>query len=133
MEVVLTAVDDRIVPEVRRLTLTTGKTMPIGRSSKSPSKPELMAAPANAYIDSPVVSREHAHFSVKPTTPGKLAVYITDNRSMHGTMINGVKLHATVPNRLFDGDELQFGSDVSRNESMTSAPLVSGLRLTCRL
>lgn len=89
---------------------------PIGRASKSTQKPGLVVAADNAYIDSPVVSREHASLllSTSPRTPG---VYILDCGSMHGTIVNGKKLEPDKALKLANGDLLQFGVDVTRNES----------------
>ncbi|KAI8930818.1 hypothetical protein NX059_011841 [Plenodomus lindquistii] len=101
--------------ECRELDLPVGSTYPIGRASKSVTKPHLMPSANNAFIDSPVISREHAVLSATLTN-GTPHVYITDRGSMHGTMINGRKLQPDTPERLSPGDMLQFGIDVNRNE-----------------
>jgi len=102
--------------ETRELHLPIGSKVPIGRASKSVAKKELMAAPDNIYIDSPVMSRSHAILSVggEADTP---QFFITDSDSMHGTMLNGRSLAPDQPERLTPGDLLQFGVDINRNEA----------------
>jgi pSer/pThr/pTyr-binding forkhead associated (FHA) protein len=65
----------------------------------------------NAYIDSPVISRDHAVLSADTD-----AVYLTDSHSMHGTYVDGQKIEPNVPIALSSGSLLQFGVDVNRNE-----------------
>lgn len=101
--------------ETREFDLPLDSTYPIGRASKSLSKRALMPAPHNAFIDSPVISREHAVLSARLYN-GTPQVYLTDSGSMHGTMLNGRKLLPNQPNILVSGDMLQFGVDVNRNE-----------------
>jgi len=99
----------------REFDLPLSATFPIGRASSNASKKELMAAPHNAYIDSPVISRQHAVLSANSDS-GVPEVYISDQGSMHGTMLNGHRLSPNTPTKLSYGDELQFGTDVNRNE-----------------
>ncbi|EUC41881.1 hypothetical protein COCMIDRAFT_66013, partial [Bipolaris oryzae ATCC 44560] len=106
--------------ETRQFDLPLNSTFAIGRASSSVTKKELMAAPHNAYIDSPVISRQHAVLSANSTT-GVPEVYISDQGSMHGTMVNGHKLTPNAPSKLSYGDELQFGTDVNRNEEFFPA------------
>lgn len=101
--------------QTREFDLSAGSSFPIGRASKNSTKKDLMPAPHNAYIDSPVISRDHALLSLKPSS-GTPQVYITDAGSMHGTLVNGHKLAPNVPKLLSNGDLLQFGVDVNRNE-----------------
>ncbi|KAF1962439.1 hypothetical protein CC80DRAFT_542747 [Byssothecium circinans] len=96
----------------RKLTMHPGERIIIGRASRNLQKPELMTAPNNAFIDSPVISRAHAALTVQPTPP---AVYIADNGSMHGTLVNGDRLEAHRALKLESGDLLQFGADVTRD------------------
>ncbi|KAF2634379.1 hypothetical protein P280DRAFT_474690 [Massarina eburnea CBS 473.64] len=96
----------------RNLTLQPGKPITIGRASRNHQKPKLMTAADNAYIDSPVISREHALLTVHPSPP---AVYIADKGSMHGTVVNGERLEAHRAIKLQSGDLLQFGADVTRD------------------
>ncbi|KAF9697755.1 hypothetical protein EKO04_004114 [Ascochyta lentis] len=88
----------------------------IGRASKNTYKGHLLPAKHNVYIDSPVVSREHAILTANATS-GAPHVYITDTKSMHGTFVNGTPLVPNTPKQLSNGDRLQFGVNVSRNES----------------
>jgi pSer/pThr/pTyr-binding forkhead associated (FHA) protein len=87
----------------------------------------LAPATHNAYINSAVISREHAFFSAN-TDSGLPEVFITDKASMHGTMVNQQRLEANTPKRLSPGDEIQFGIDVNRNEG-TSPRNISTLSL----
>ena len=104
--------------ETREFDLSLNSTFPIGRASSNVSKKELMAAPHNAYIDSPVISRQHALLSANSTN-GVPEVYLSDQGSMHGTILNGKRLTAKTPTKLKYGDEIQFGTDVNRNEGMS--------------
>jgi hypothetical protein len=101
--------------ETREFNLPLGSTFPIGRASKNVAKKDLMPAPHNAYIDSPVISRNHAVLSANSNS-GKPEVYITDNGSMHGTILNGQTLEAGASTKLSYGDVIQLGTDVNRNE-----------------
>jgi hypothetical protein len=101
----------------REFDLALGSKFPIGRASKNNTKKELMPASTNAYIDSPVISREHAVLSAN-TDSGAPNVFITDAGSMHGTLVNGERLTAHTPKKLSSGDKLQFGIDVNRNDGM---------------
>ena len=116
IEVILRSSDGQDTFHERRLTLDPGSKIPIGRASKNTAKPELMMAPGNAFIDSPVVSREHAVLSADPSAASP-SIHITDNGSMHGTTVNGNKLEPNRLTKLSNGDLLQFGADVSRNDS----------------
>ncbi|OAL02138.1 hypothetical protein IQ06DRAFT_292864 [Phaeosphaeriaceae sp. SRC1lsM3a] len=99
----------------RQFDLSVGSQLPIGRASKNSNKKELMPSVDNGYIDSPVISREHAQLSARGgSDPPR--VFITDLGSMHGTMVNGEQLVAHAPTPLSSGDTLQFGIDVNRNE-----------------
>ncbi|KAI4639266.1 hypothetical protein J4E93_009445 [Alternaria ventricosa] len=105
--------------ETREFDLPLNSEFPIGRASSNAAKRELMAAPHNAFIDSPVISRQHAVLSANANS-GVPEVYVTDKGSMHGTMLNGQRLSANTPTKLNDGDVLQFGTDVNRNEGTSS-------------
>ncbi|KAH7411998.1 hypothetical protein DE146DRAFT_641968 [Phaeosphaeria sp. MPI-PUGE-AT-0046c] len=99
----------------RQFDLAVGSQLPVGRASKNSNKKELMPAADNGYIDSPVISREHAQLSARgDSNPPR--VFVTDLGSMHGTMVNGEQLVAHAPMPLSSGDTLQFGIDVNRNE-----------------
>jgi hypothetical protein len=103
----------------RTLIVPLGSVFPIGRASRNSTKQDLAPAADNAYIDSPVISRDHAKLAAHADS-GTPQVYITDSRSMHGTMVNGERLTPHVPKQLSAGDMLQFGVDVNRNEGMSS-------------
>ncbi|KAJ4372996.1 hypothetical protein N0V83_003287 [Neocucurbitaria cava] len=103
----------------REFDLAMDSTFPIGRASKNATKKELMPAAYNAYIDSPVISREHAVLSAN-TSSGTPQVYISDKNSMHGTMVNGQPLTPNTPKQLSAGDVIQLGLDVNRNEGTYS-------------
>ncbi|KAF2020284.1 hypothetical protein BU24DRAFT_490066 [Aaosphaeria arxii CBS 175.79] len=116
MEISLLSLDGRDDFRKRTFIITPSTTVPIGRSSKNTIK-NLMPAADNAYIDSPVISRDHARLSVSAPfypfdTPG---VYIADNGSMHGTYLNGSRLPRHELQRLHDGDVLRFGDNVVRD------------------
>jgi hypothetical protein len=99
----------------RRFTLLLGSTFPIGRASRNTTKAELMPAEHNAFIDSPVISRDHAVLSAIGDEDAP-QMFVTDSKSMHGTFVNGERLEAHTPKQLKSGDILQFGVDVNRNE-----------------
>ncbi|KAH6696906.1 hypothetical protein F5X68DRAFT_650 [Plectosphaerella plurivora] len=92
------------------------KTVQIGRTSKR--DPNLSSAMNNGWIDSPVISREHAELSLGDETQ---PVYIKDLNSRHGTYLNHERLE---PNRIYPvihGDVVKFGIDIQRDE-MTWPP-----------
>jgi hypothetical protein len=99
----------------RRFTLPLGSTFPIGRASRNTTKADLMPAEHNAFIDSPVISRDHAVLSATGDEDAP-QIFVTDSKSMHGTFVNGERLEAHTPKQLKSGDILQFGVDVNRNE-----------------
>ncbi|KAH4041045.1 hypothetical protein HBH70_019170 [Parastagonospora nodorum] len=99
----------------RQFDLALNAKFPIGRASKNTAKQDLMPASNNAYIDSPVISRNHAVFTAHADS-GTPQVFVTDLGSMHGTMVNGERLPTHMPKQLASGDKLQFGIDVNRNE-----------------
>ncbi|KAF2030233.1 hypothetical protein EK21DRAFT_89115 [Setomelanomma holmii] len=101
--------------DARDILLPLGASFPVGRASRNSTKPELAPAANNAYIDSPVISRDHAKLSAHAES-GTPQVYISDSRSMHGTMVNGERLAPHTLKQLSIGDLLQFGVDVNRNE-----------------
>ncbi|KAI9686424.1 MAG: hypothetical protein M1822_003769 [Bathelium mastoideum] len=101
----------------RTLTVTSGAPVSVGRASSSESK-GLVAAPNNAYLDCPVVSRKHAELSVSPNKkdPRGLSLWITDVGSMHGTYLNDRRLNKGLEERVDDKDLLRFGCEVQRDE-----------------
>ena len=101
----------------RHLTLTHGNMILIGRASKSEAK-NLQPQPTNALFDCPVVSREHAELEANKYASPNDQITITDKGSMHGTYVNGKKLHKSTPMSLRSGDLLQFGTSVTRGHGM---------------
>ncbi|KAF2198819.1 hypothetical protein GQ43DRAFT_492783 [Delitschia confertaspora ATCC 74209] len=99
----------------RKIILAPNDQIPIGRASKSTHK-NVQSAANNIYIDSAVISREHAVLSNK-TSSGVPTIYLKDVGSMHGTMVNEkiIKAHRDI--ELNNGDILQFGSDVLRESN----------------
>ncbi|KAF2186275.1 hypothetical protein K469DRAFT_706941 [Zopfia rhizophila CBS 207.26] len=114
LEVTLRSIDGLDDFSERKILLGPNSTVPIGRSSKSAHK-NLQAAPNNAFIDSPVISRDHAELSTN-TSCGIPIVYIKDNGSMHGTTLNNVLLPRHRDHQLKNGDTLQFGVNVIRDQ-----------------
>lgn len=104
------------VHDTREFCVAVDTKFPIGRASKNMSKGYLLPAKHNVFIDSPVVSREHAVLTVNTST-GTPQVYITDTKSMHGTFVNGMQLVPDTPKQLSSGDKLQFGVSVNRGDS----------------
>ncbi|OCK81173.1 hypothetical protein K432DRAFT_404059 [Lepidopterella palustris CBS 459.81] len=113
LEVTLRSVDGLDEYKERKIILAPNSKVPVGRASKSNTK-NLRAAPSNAYIDSPVVSRDHAVISAKLAC-GTPTVYIRDCGSMHGTILNEDRLDKGRDLPLKNGDVLQFGFDVHRD------------------
>ncbi|KAF2727613.1 hypothetical protein EJ04DRAFT_581927 [Polyplosphaeria fusca] len=101
----------------RKILLTPGSTVPVGRSSKNAQK-KLLPGPDNAYIDSPVISREHARISMN-TLQGVPSIFIKDVGSMHGTLLNGKHLDYNKDHKLNSGDSVQFGVNVVRDQAET--------------
>ncbi|ODA83662.1 hypothetical protein RJ55_02177 [Drechmeria coniospora] len=85
-------------------------TAQIGRTSKRNSM--LDEAEDNAWIDSAVMSRNHAELAFDADVKG---VFITDIGSLHGTFRNGKPLVPKQRQRLDHGDLLQFGVTVDRS------------------
>ncbi|KAI5925125.1 hypothetical protein F4810DRAFT_718537 [Camillea tinctor] len=106
----------------RRLVLTRkAPAVRIGRASKVPTK-GFVAAPENAWFDSPVMSRQHAelfaNFDANPKT-----VSIKDAGSLHGTFHTPndgankeTRLEPQRPIKLTNGDILRFGIDIFRSK-----------------
>ncbi|KAF2793469.1 hypothetical protein K505DRAFT_325454 [Melanomma pulvis-pyrius CBS 109.77] len=114
IEVTLRSIDGLDDFPERSFVLGPNTSVAVGRSSKNTTK-KLMSGPDNAFIDSPVISREHALLSANTAT-GIPAVYITDNGSMHGTFVNSHQLPPKQEHKLHNGDTLQFGMNVVRDQ-----------------
>lgn len=82
----------------------------IGRASKTVSK-GLTPAEDNAYFDIPVMSREHAEMTADLDEG---LIFLRDNRSLHGTSVNGISLPHESLQRLNNGDSILFGIHVAR-------------------
>ncbi|KAI0456874.1 hypothetical protein F5B21DRAFT_465955 [Xylaria acuta] len=104
----------------RRLVLTPSRpAVSIGRSSKDHSK-GFVPADDNAWLENPVMSREHAQlFAEFDDNPR--AVYLKDVNSFHGTYLStsdecnkGRQLVPNEPVKLTHGDIIQFGIDIFR-------------------
>ena len=116
----------------RHITLNESKpSIEIGRSSNNPLK-GLEASTENAMIDSPIMSRSHARFSMtkRPVkvwkglkySPPMVTKYmqgveLEDLGSTHGTYIAGRRLASYAPYQMGSGDDIQFGCEVVNGES----------------
>ncbi|KAI0861522.1 hypothetical protein F4860DRAFT_161339 [Xylaria cubensis] len=118
--VILRPKNPSLIPE-RRLVLTPSRpTVSIGRSSKHHSK-GFIPAGDNAWLENPVMSREHAElFAQFDDNP--YAVYLRDVKSFHGTYLTtsdgsskGQKVVPNEPVKLTHGDTIQFGIDIFRS------------------
>ncbi|KND86678.1 Uncharacterized protein TOPH_08698 [Tolypocladium ophioglossoides CBS 100239] len=95
----------------RRLVLSKDRVcVPIGRTSKRIQ--HMTPGRGNAWIDSAVMSREHAELCFDSA---QKKVFIRDIGSLHGTFHNGVRLAQDRKQLLTQGDILKFGIAVERN------------------
>lgn len=107
----------------------------IGRASKTASK-GLVAAPENAWFDSPIMSRQHGKISMTSSgavslpQPNTLAlthtfaqVQLQDLASTHGTWIRNKRLAANETRDIHDGDLITFGSTVTSGPGMPAPTL----------
>ncbi|KAI9806745.1 MAG: hypothetical protein M1825_006202 [Sarcosagium campestre] len=105
----------------RKVHLTSpSDTIEVGRSSKNNTK-NLLAAPDNTWIDSPVMSRRHAKFWISPSPSGSDELFLEDVGSMHGTFINNQRLRRFSPVAVKNDDVITFGSEVNRGPEMFPA------------
>ncbi|KAM3074691.1 hypothetical protein ACMFMG_008116 [Clarireedia jacksonii] len=110
VSITLRALNADIKPAERVINLNPNKSsIKIGRASKSVLK-GLLGAADNAWFDSPVMSRNHAEIAFNKFTH---AITIQDTNSMHGTFVNGQKLH-NGSELLGNGDTVVFGNEVRR-------------------
>ncbi|TKA30728.1 hypothetical protein B0A50_02448 [Salinomyces thailandicus] len=107
----LAAIDDPA--DVRHLTVAPNSRITIGRASRSEAK-NLQASPNNALFDCPVMSRVHAEIKVHPFRLVHEQITITDQNSMHGTIVNGRRLTPFSPHTLKAGDVVKLGDRVQR-------------------
>jgi hypothetical protein len=108
---------------------SSGGSIQVGRASKTERK-QLVPAVDNMWISNPVISRYHAMLSVEKdeynvstflledgTIVDSLQtplVFLEDNRSSHGTFVNGNDIKQKGKRQLINGDEVQFGDKVLR-------------------
>lgn len=130
--ITLSVVDGASTFAVPRRNIVLSKERPtvtIGRSSKRDSS--LGASEHNAWIDSPVMSRDHAQLRfnaenqvcsylpllVCTVTNDLKAVSLTDIGSLHGTFYNGATEPIKASQELKDGDTVAFGVRIERGET----------------
>ncbi|CRK34324.1 hypothetical protein BN1723_004012 [Verticillium longisporum] len=114
-------ISDNTYPE-RRITLNAARpSIPVGRTSKRVAN--LSAALDNAWLESPVISREHAEIFLVPDP--KKAVYIKDRHSRHGTFVNKDRVYPDTPVQLHQGDFVRFGIDIQRDQGLYPPPSAS--------
>jgi hypothetical protein len=110
-KVTLTSLTVGIFPSTRILYLHEyNETIPIGRSSKNPLK-HLVAAADNCWVDSDVVSRDHAQLKFDADVE---TIFIEDTMSMHGTRINNKQIPKNDPIPLANNDVVSLGAEVKR-------------------
>ncbi|OAA57721.1 FHA domain protein [Cordyceps fumosorosea ARSEF 2679] len=98
----------------RRLLLSNKRnTARIGRASKRTSG--LESRMYNGYINSPVISREHAELKFDSQSK---TVFIRDIGSLHGTFHNDTKLQKDQFQAVRDGDSLKFGIYIDRGDQV---------------
>ncbi|KAF2267762.1 hypothetical protein CC78DRAFT_47188 [Lojkania enalia] len=114
IEITLRSIDGLDEFDERKILLTPGSRIAVGRSSKDARK-QLQQGPDNAYIDSPVISRSHAIISAD-TGLSRPLVLLKDTGSMHGTMVNNKPLLRHTEHELANGDMIQFGVNVVRDQ-----------------
>lgn len=99
----------------RTIEIPAGKSIQIGRSSKSGFK-GLYASSTNALFDCAVVSRDHAELSMTSPWESRPRVTITDKGSLHGTTVNGRKIENGAPYELHTGDVIELGEKITRGD-----------------
>jgi len=112
----------------RSLVLKPNESIQIGRASKAATK-HLVAARDNLWIDSPVISRTHAELTNRSRSgvsdhllacqgfrslSQAAQIFIKDQSSMHGTMIDHHLLSKETEYPLRSGDHVTFGQPVKR-------------------
>ncbi|PHH74143.1 hypothetical protein CDD82_5089 [Ophiocordyceps australis] len=89
-------------------------TVTIGRTT-SKTGAEYKQSVDNAWINCPVISREHAQITFDL---GSKALTIMDLGSLHGTFRNGERLVSKEPQRLEQEDILKFGIVINKNDKL---------------
>ena len=82
----------------------------IGRASKS-GEARFKAQPNNGWIESPIMSRDHALLMMGGSSP--IPLLLRDTGSTHGTFINDERLVPNRDNVLKTMDKLSFGVPVT--------------------
>lgn len=115
----LTALNnDSIFPSIRMITLCPkNPSIVVGRASRSPNK-ALHCAIDNAWLDSPVISRDHAIITLDSK---RQSLTIQDTDSMHGTRLNDFQMTSHIPANLYNGDNVTFGAEVKRGSKIFAA------------
>ncbi|KAK0660576.1 hypothetical protein DIS24_g3057 [Lasiodiplodia hormozganensis] len=111
LEVRLVALDDSDSIPQRRVLLAAGQDVIVGRAS---SNRGVAASADNTKISNPVISKEHAAFTLDPAGT---TVLIKDLRSMHGTRVDDRELPQGEERAICSGSTLQFGSSVIRGNA----------------
>ncbi|PNP42911.1 hypothetical protein TGAMA5MH_05657 [Trichoderma gamsii] len=101
----------------RSLLLTkSNTTIPLGRMSKKNGV--YAAREDNGWIDSAVMSRDHAKLIFDPQSH---SVFIKDIGSLHGTFFNNTRLKKHQAQVIKDGDLIQFGIPIDRGSETNQA------------
>ncbi|KAK1771072.1 hypothetical protein QBC33DRAFT_229729 [Phialemonium atrogriseum] len=104
----------------------TNNSVSLGRASKDHAK-GFIATEENGWLDSPVMSREHAEIVADFNNQ---VVNLRDLGSLHGTYINDEdeRLPVKEPREVHDGDRIRFGVPILRNgEAFTPAKVKVGI------
>ncbi|KAM0451315.1 hypothetical protein ACHAO4_005987 [Trichoderma viride] len=91
-------------------------TIPLGRMSKKNGV--YAAREDNGWIDSAVMSRDHAKLIFDPQSR---SVFIKDIGSLHGTFFNNTRLKKHQAQVIKDGDLIQFGIPIDRGSETNPA------------
>ncbi|XWW95840.1 hypothetical protein V2A60_003808 [Cordyceps javanica] len=100
-------------PQRRLLLSNQRSSLSIGRASKRSST--LESRMYNAWIDAPVMSRQHAELKLDSQSQ---TVFIRDVGSLHGTFHNDIKLRRGQSQALHNGDLLKFGISIDRGHEV---------------
>ncbi|KAL1627341.1 hypothetical protein SLS54_002265 [Diplodia seriata] len=117
LEVRLVSLGDGDGIPQRRVLLAAGQDVIVGRAS---SNRGVAASADNTKISNPVISKEHAVFTLDPAGT---TVLIKDLRSMHGTRVDDRELTPGEQRAILSGSALQFGSSVIRGNAQTNATM----------
>ncbi|SZF05835.1 unnamed protein product [Blumeria hordei] len=110
--------NDSIFPAIRVITLCPkNPSIVVGRASRSPNK-ALYCATDNAWLDSPVISRDHAIITLDSK---RQSLTLQDTDSLHGTRLNDFQMTSFIPANLYNGDNVTFGAEVKRGSKIFAA------------